>query len=132
MRVVSGHCLFDLSENVAESIRCQTGLGVFNGKIIAYKEVRSNLTSFKDSAFKYVVGQMAVAENPTISNDGCANGLHFSNMNYWNGEDCETKDTTWIMVEIALEDVITVQLGKIRCKQAKVLGVYTIEKGEKQ
>lgn len=49
-------------------------------------------------------------------------------MNYWNSEENIT-DTTFLMAEIDLEDIITVQDGKIRCKRAKILGRY--DAGEK-
>lgn len=120
-------CISDLSKDLKESIRCQTGLGVFNNKIIAYKQVNPDLTSFYDSNFQYEVGKEAVALNPEISNDSCASGLHFSNMNYWNHY-LSIYDSVFLVAEIDLDDVITVQEGKIRCKKAKILGTYKIEK----
>lgn len=128
MVITEGCVTQDLSHDLKESIRCQTGLGVFNNKIIAYKQVNKDLTSIYDSDFKYKVGETMEAEiskrdmNSFIS---CCSGLHFSNMNYWT-KSADPRDTAFLMAEIDLDDVIAVQEGKIRCKKAKILGVYEI------
>jgi hypothetical protein len=109
---------------MSENIRCQTGLGVFNNKVIAYKQIKKDMTSFYDKNFKYEVGKVIEVEDAEISNRPCASGLHFSNMNYWNNE--VGQDTGYLMAEIDIKDIITVQAGKIRCKKAKILGVYNI------
>lgn len=117
------------TNTLEESIRCQTGLIPCNEEVIAYKQVNKDLTSFYDKNFKYVVGQWAEVENPEISDKSCASGLHFSNATYW-----DTKvplcDTTFLIAKIRLEDIITVQQGKIRCKRAFIMGTYNIEEGE--
>ena len=113
-----------LENNILENIRCQTGLGVFNNKVIAYKQVNKDMTSFYDENFKYEVGKVIEVENADISNRSCASGLHFSNMNYWNL--AEGGNTGYLMAEIDINDIITVQQGKIRCKRAKILGTYNI------
>ena len=115
----------DISKDLKENIRVQTGLGVFNNKVIAYKQVQKNLCSFYDVDFKYMVGEVIEAPGAELSNQSCAAGLHFSNMNYWNT--CDNINTsTFLMAEIDLDDIITVQQGKIRCKRAKILGTYDI------
>ena len=40
-------------------------------------------------------------------------------MNYW-----DHKEGVFIQAEINLEDIITVQEGKIRCKKALITGIY--------
>ncbi len=119
-----GYCNKDLS-NLADSIRCQTGLAVMNGEIICYKRVRKDLTSFHDCSFKYVVGEWAEAENPQMDNSSCAPGLHFSHATYW---DCsisyrKTNSHVLLMCKVLLEDVITCQEGKIRAKKCFVIGI---------
>jgi carbonic anhydrase/acetyltransferase-like protein (isoleucine patch superfamily) len=126
MKISNGVCKTDLSKNMKESIRCQTGLLVVNNKVIAYKQVRKDLTSFYDKNFKYIIGEYAEVLYPKISNDSCETGLHFSNANYWNDSE-NILNSTFVMVEIDLDDVITVQEGKIRCKRALVLGKYDID-----
>ena len=116
----------DLTKDIKENIRCQTGLGVFNNKVIAYKQVGKDLTSFYDDKFKYEVGKVVEVENPDMSKESCASGLHFSNMNYWN-KNKDILNSTFLMAEIDIKDVITVQEGKIRCKKAKILGAYNIK-----
>ena len=125
-RVVEGVVDVDLSKNIKESIRCQTGLGVFDNKVIAYKQVNKDLTSFYDKNFVYKIGEIAEEEFCDYSNDSCSAGLHFSNMNYWN-KHTDLMNSTFLIAEINLEDIITVQEGKIRCKKAKILGKYDIQ-----
>ena len=123
--IQSGVVQTDLSKDIKENIRCQTGLGVFNNKVIAYKQVNKDLTSFYDYKFKYEVGKVGKVGNPDMSKESCASGLHFSNMNYWN-KNKDILNSTFLMAEIDIKDVITVQEGKIRCKKAKILGAYNI------
>lgn len=128
MAISDGCVTQDLSHDLKESIRCQTGLGVFNNKIIAYKQVWKDLTSIYDPFFKYKVGETieaAIKEEDLDKEKSCGSGLHFSNMNYWT-KPADPRDTAFLMAEIDLDDVIAVQEGKIRCKKAKILGVYEI------
>lgn len=111
----------DLSADLVENIRCQTGLVAFNGKVIAYKQVRRDLTSIYDNRFKYKVGEIAEAETWADNKKSCAAGLHFSNSTRWNAD---IENPTYLVAEIKLEDIITVQEGKIRCKKAFILGKY--------
>lgn len=118
-----------MSKNtLEEQIRCQTGLAPFNGSVIAYKIVAPDLTSFYDRNFKYEIGEWAIAEDPDESDKVCASGLHFSNATYWD-KDCwyNNHDGVYLIARINLEDIITVQRGKIRCRKAFVLGVYDKE-----
>lgn len=126
MKITSGVCEINLEKDLEENIRCQTGLCPFNGKVIAYKQVRNNLSSFKDTEFIYEIGKIAKVDNPNLSNKSCASGLHFSNANYWN-LDADILNSTFLIAEIKLKDIITVQEGKIRCKKAKILGSYKIK-----
>ena len=126
MRIENAFVSCALSDNLVENIRCQTGLGVFDNKVIAYKQINKDMTSFHDRDFKYEVGKIIEVKDAEISNKSCASGLHFSNMNYWNKEIGE--NTGYLMAEIDIKDVITVQDGKIRCKKAKILGAYIYEK----
>ena len=75
--IQSGVVTTDLSKDIKENIRCQTGLGVFNNKVIAYKQVNKDLTSFYDDKFKYEVGKVIEVENTDISKERWASGLHF-------------------------------------------------------
>lgn len=118
----------DLSKNLKESIRCQTGLGVLNNKVIAYKQVNKDLSSLHDPTFYYTVGEVVetlIKEKDLDKKKSCGTGLHFSNMNYWNNN-CDIEQSTFLIAEIDLDDIIAVQSGKIRCKRAKILGTYEI------
>lgn len=114
----------DLSKNFVASIKVQCNLPVINNKVIAYKLVRPDFTSFYDVNFKYKVGEVAEVNDYESSNESCAAGLHFSNLTYWETEIDE--DFICLEVEIDLDDVITVQEGKIRCKKAKILRAFTM------
>ena len=116
--VSNGVVKTDLSKNLIENIRCQTGLLAFNDKVIAYKQVKKDLTSFHDNSFQYEVGKTAEAKNSS-------NGLYFSNANFWNDAEDILK-STFIIAEINLTDIITVQNGVIICKKAFILGKYDI------
>lgn len=123
--IVSTNLFVDLEEN----IRCQTGLVPFNGKVIAYKQVNKDLTSFYNRNFQYAVGKLAIEVSPEYSNKSCTRGLHFSNANYWNeaAKKGDPLQTTFLVAEINLSDIITVQEGKIRCSKAKIIGSYNIK-----
>ena len=95
---------------------------VINNKVVAYKLVRPDFTSFYDPNFKYEVGKIIEAESYDLTLQGCAAGLHFSNLNYW--ERAIRGDFICLEAEIDLDDVITVQEGKIRCKRAKILRAF--------
>ena len=120
-----GACTVDLSKNFKENIRCQTGLVPQKDYVIAYKQVNKDLTSFHDETFQYKVGDWVAAKDPDMSNAACASGLHFSNANYWNK--VVGTDTVYLVAKIMLDDIITVQQGKIRCKRAFILDKYEIE-----
>lgn len=118
----------DLSkpENLADSIKAQCNLPVIDNKVVAYKLVRPDLTSFYDGIFQYEAGKEAKVENCEESNESCASGLHFSNITYWNLA-CKELEYVCLEAEIDLNDIITVQEGKIRCRKAKVLRAFTFD-----
>lgn len=120
-----GCCTVNLSKNLKENIRCQTNLVSQKDYVIAYKQVNKDLTSFYDKTFQYKVGDCVAAKEPDMSNAACAAGLHFSNANYWNK--VVGTDTVYLVAKIMLDDIITVQQGKIRCKRAFILDKYEIE-----
>lgn len=106
-------------ENLAANIESQTGLKVFNGEVYCYKHVRKDLSSIYDANFKYVPNTWACAEFVDQSNESCAAGLHVSNAHYWNGQGGQKV----LFCKVKLEDIITVQEGKIRCSKLFVIGV---------
>lgn len=113
----------DLSKDLVASIKAQCNLPVINNKIIAYKLVKPNFASFYDENFKYEVGKVAEVENCDMTTKSCASGLHFSNLTYW---EKDVEEFVCLEAEIDLDDVITVQEGKIRCKRAKILRAFTM------
>ena len=107
-------------QNIEDSLRCQVGLSFNeNDEVFCYKRVAPKLTSFYDPTFQYKVGEWAVAENPDMSYEFCTSGLHFSYKGYWKTK----KDTVELLCRVRKEDIITIQVGKIRAKRAFVIGV---------
>lgn len=65
--------------------------------------------------------------------DPCSVGLHFSNATYWNSivynrnrRISKKVSSTMLIARINLDDIITVQAGKIRCKRAYIMDSYKI------
>ena len=146
----------DLSKNLKENIRCQTGLCPIGDYVIAYKEVNNDLTSNYDKDFKYEVGKWVeidyenqlkifweqnhnyLGSTPSFEEiveidkiDPCSVGLHFSNATYWNSvmyhsnsAKFKKRSSTMLIARINLDDIITVQAGKIRCKRAYIMNSY--------
>lgn len=118
----------DLKEDLKASLRCQCNLIPEDGKVIAYKLVRKNLRSLFDKNFVYKIGEYAVCKNPKEDNSSCSAGLHFSNLTYWDNRCGEClEELVYLKAEIDLQDIITIQEGKIRCRKAKILNKIEIE-----
>ena len=117
----------DLRTDIAASLRGQCNLLLIKNKVIAYKIVNRNLTSLFDKNFVYKIGEIAEVKNPDKSHTSCASGLHFSNLTYWDDNVQKYKDKTYLVAEINVEDIITIQQGKIRCKKAKILDKVDIQ-----
>lgn len=117
----------DLSktENLVKSIKAQCNLLAIDNKVIAYKLVRPDLTSFFDKSFHYEVGKEIEVKDCEESNKSCASGLHFSNPIYWEKK-CRNEEYVYLEAEIDLNDIITVQQGKIRCRKAKILRAFNL------
>lgn len=114
-------CYGDISKNLKENIRCQTNLLPEDDYVIAYKIVDKDMSSFYDPNFVYKVGTIVEVKNPEESDKSCASGLHFSNPNYWTHNESEGY---LLKAKIMLDDIITVQSGKIRCRRAEILAAY--------
>ena len=114
----------DLRKNIKMSLRCQCNLPVEDDYVIAYKLVNKNLSSFYDEDFFYRVGEIIEEENAEISDKSCASGLHFSNLTYWDNSADDYFNNLYIKAKIKLEDIITVQEGKIRCRKAEILSAF--------
>lgn len=127
MQVSYSYAKTDLRKDTAASLRCQCNLLLMNNKVIAYKIVNKNLSSLYDENFIYEVGKIAEVKDAEESNESCAKGLHFSNLTYWDFELREYTDKTYLVAEIDVEDIITIQEGKIRCRKAKILDKVDIE-----
>ena len=117
----------DLRTDIAASLRGQCNLLLIKNKVVAYKIVNRNLTSLFDKNFVYKIGEIAEVKNPDESNASCASGLHFSNLTYWDDNVQKYKNKTYLVAEIDVEDIITIQQGKIRCKKAKILDKVDIQ-----
>lgn len=114
-----GRTTTDLSLDLISNIESQTGLKSFNKEVYCYKHVRKDLSSLHDNNFKYKINEWIEVLDPDLSNSSCSSGLHVSNAQYWNGNAGEEI----LFCKVKLEDIITVQEGKIRCKKLFVIGI---------
>jgi hypothetical protein len=90
------------------------------GIITLYKKVNkvnSEYISEYDSSFKYVIGKTAVVKDVDMSNDSCASGIHLSTPLYWQSKEA----STLLECQVHIDDVITVQQGKVRCSKVNVI-----------
>ena len=106
-------------ENLQENIKAQTGLIALNNSVICFKQVNPDMSSLHDPKFFYKLHEYTEASNPDMSNVSCASGLHFSNATYWEKNACD--DSIYLMCKVELDDIITVQEGKIRAKKCFVV-----------
>ena len=118
--VTYGHVTVDISlkENIVDSITAQTNLAVMDGLVYAQKHVNKDLSSLYDSTFIYPEKGLVQIDDYEDSKKSCAKGLHVSNRTYWDNNHGKVV----LFVTVKLEDIITVQEGKIRCKALTVLG----------
>lgn len=126
MKVNYSKITSDLRTDIAASLRGQCNLLLEGNKTRAYKIVNKDLTSIYDKNFTYKMGEVAEVENPNETNASCASGLHFSNLTYW---DCYVDNyfnRVYLVAEIDVNDIITIQQGKIRCRKAKILNAVSI------
>lgn len=126
MQVSYSYTRTDLRKDIAASLRCQCNLLLTNNKVIAYKIVNKNLSSLYNENFIYEVGKIVEVKDAEESNESCASGLHFSNLTYWDFQ-IDYTDKAYLVAEINVEDIITIQRGKIRCRKAKILEKVDIE-----
>ena len=121
MKVSFSRVISDLTkrENLQENIKAQTGLVTFDEFVYCFKQVAPSMSSLHDPDFFYKLHEYVEAVDPDISNTSCASGLHFSNATYW--EQNAPKGSIYLMCKVALDDIITVQDGKIRAKKCFVV-----------
>ena len=113
----------------ASALSAELGIKPENGKIILYKKVWStdNPNVFKSDYnrnFLYEVGK--TVEETDVDEDVmkvCGKGLHFTSLELIRFN----VGNTILECEIALEDIITVQIGIIRARKCKVIGIYKEE-----
>ena len=120
-KISFGYCKFDISQNLIGYISCSLHIFPIGGKYYLYKKVKKmtegKYCSTYDESFVYEDGKIMEAKNPDLDvTKSCSSGLHVSTPFYWEDGD------SLIAVEVAVEDVITCQEGKLRVKKLKVIG----------
>ena len=106
------------TKNWAQALYNLYGIYPINNKVTLYKRIRNDWCSFHDATFKYPKQGFVEATNYNVDiQESCAKGLHFADPDYWNGG-----GTILIAAEIELNEIITIQDGKVRCKKAYILG----------
>jgi len=111
-------------DNISFSLMAQLGVCLIKEKCILYKRVNKisngKYSSCYDKNFIYEDNKIAKVENPDLSEKSCSTGIHLSSALYWQDGD------TLIACEVKKDDIITVQSGKVRVKQCKVIGEVKI------
>ena len=95
--------------------------------VIAYKLVNKDFSSIYDSNFFYKVGE--IIEEPNTNMDvskSCSSGLHFASPNYWIKQVDRSEKHFLLKAKIKLDDIVSIQNGKIRCKRAEILGYFEV------
>lgn len=113
-----------LRENIQYNLIAQTGLAAIDNKVICYKRVSHGLRSYYDPSFLYKVGEYASVENANMTDEPCASGLHFGPASYW--ASIRHHNCVILQAEVDIDDIITIQQGKIRCKKAFIKGMARI------
>ena len=129
---------FDVKENIKKLIGVSTNIGIVNDKFYAYKMVMKlndgRLISEYDNSFEYKIGEFSEVKNTDMTWDvSCTTGIHVGPLHYWYNKKCGGQieidnnvieySYVYIMVEVDINDVITCQNGKIRCKKVKTIGI---------
>jgi acetyltransferase-like isoleucine patch superfamily enzyme len=101
----------------ARAIYNAFGIVPVHNKVILYKKINEDYSSWYDSEFIYPrVGPVSVSEyNPDIT-VSCGSGLHFSSAEFWSRGD------VLIAALINIDDIITVIDNKVRVTKAFILG----------
>lgn len=118
-----GHvkCNLSLKENLIKSLSAQTNLYPHNGYVNCYKFVNEDLSSFHDRKFYYPERGMVCAKEVEESNLSCSNGLHVGSLNYFIEGVGDKPYVVLLHCQVKLDDIITIQNGKIRCRKLEVL-----------
>lgn len=115
-----GNINFNVKENIVKLIKASLNILPVNGKYIFFKRVNKDLSSEYSRNFVYRIGE--VVEVPYADPNwhrSCAAGIHCAGAHYYS----EEPDKVFIALEVNVEDIITCQDGKVRCRKAKVLGI---------
>ncbi len=108
------------------ALYAELGVVLNDNKVILYKKVwktddESVFKSDYHRNFLYKIGKISRAQN--VNEDileHCARGLYFTSLefvNYYSGD-------TILECEVDVDDIVTVQDGKVRARKCKVLRVY--------
>ncbi len=95
--------------------------------VIAYKLVDKNFSSFYDDNFFYKVGEIIEEPNTDLDESkSCTSGLHFSSPNYWIKNINRNTKHFLLKAKIKLDDIVSIQNGKFRCKRAEILDYFEV------
>lgn len=120
------HSMSDIN-NKKSMLFYQCNLFPEDDYVIAYKLVNEDFSSIHDSNFFYKIGE--IIEEPNTDSDeskSCAEGLHFSSPNYWIKNRNVFKKQLVLKAKIKLDDIVSIQNGKIRCKRAEILSYFEV------
>ena len=117
--VHGGYIAFGTSggDDIVSSVAHQIGiLPDADGFYTLYKRVNHNGTDYVscyDDSFVYTLTQ-EVSVEAKEDHSSCASGLHVSSLYYWN------QGTHYLECKVHIDDIITCQEGKVRCRKLLV------------
>ena len=102
---------------IASSLNVYPVNGIYRLYKRVNKKSRGIYQSVYDANFIYKDGEIALVEQCDEDKSvSCGSGIHVSTPFYWGDGD------TLIAVDVHIDDVITCQAGKLRCRKVTVIG----------
>jgi carbonic anhydrase/acetyltransferase-like protein (isoleucine patch superfamily) len=92
-----------------------------NGIVRLYKTVTKDLLDFHTRSLQYPQSGIVCCEDFDETTASCAKGLHFSGPDFWYDK-VLSHDGIVLAADIHMDDIITIQEGKVRCKKATIIG----------
>lgn len=134
--IVEGDITIDQSIKISYSINNNTLIGIIagslgiypdnNGNYIMYKRVMrkgDHYVSYYNTKFQYRIGEISQVKKINLSNAAYASGIHLSTPFY----PAPINKSNWALIQcqVNINDIITCQDGKIRCRKCLVLREVT-------
>lgn len=110
---------FDVKQNLEGLIRNSLNVIDIDGYYYLFKRINKDRTSEYDSSFVYGPpgSYVEVKDADNEWDNSCSTGIHASTANYY----LPSPNHVHIALKIHIDDIITCQEGKVRCRRAQVM-----------